>query len=79
MLVTEERVTPWGIESKAWHIRCGSCEDGPQVAHATASPLRIVGHVPARGKVMFGMATVTFNDATRVYPGADHPAVDKLN
>ena len=25
------------------------------------------------------MATVSFNDATRVYPGADHPSVDKLN
>ena len=25
------------------------------------------------------MATVSFNDATRVYPGSDHPAVDKLN
>ena len=25
------------------------------------------------------MATVTFRDATRVYPGADHPAVDALN
>ncbi|MDR6939800.1 ABC transporter ATP-binding protein [Arcanobacterium hippocoleae] len=25
------------------------------------------------------MATVTFKDATRVYPGADKPAVDKLN
>jgi multiple sugar transport system ATP-binding protein len=25
------------------------------------------------------MATVSFRDATRVYPGADHPAVDKLN
>ena len=25
------------------------------------------------------MATVTFSDASRVYPGADHPAVDKLN
>ena len=25
------------------------------------------------------MATVSFKDATRVYPGADHPAVDKLN
>ncbi|MFV0459386.1 MAG: ABC transporter ATP-binding protein [Actinomycetales bacterium] len=24
------------------------------------------------------MATVTFADATRIYPGADHPAVDKL-
>jgi len=24
------------------------------------------------------MATVTFKDATRVYPGTDHPAVDKL-
>jgi len=26
-----------------------------------------------------GVATVTFKDATRVYPGADHPSVDKLN
>lgn len=25
------------------------------------------------------MASVTFDNATRVYPGADHPAVDKLN
>ncbi len=25
------------------------------------------------------MASVTFKDATRVYPGADHPSVDKLN
>ncbi|MCW2811876.1 MAG: msiK [Friedmanniella sp.] len=25
------------------------------------------------------MATVQFTDATRVYPGADHPSVDKLN
>ncbi|HEX2856021.1 MAG TPA: sn-glycerol-3-phosphate ABC transporter ATP-binding protein UgpC [Propionibacteriaceae bacterium] len=25
------------------------------------------------------MATVTFKDATRVYPGGDHPAVNKLN
>ena len=28
---------------------------------------------------MCGMATVSFKDASRVYPGADHPAVDKLN
>src|SRR6186997_1426130 len=26
-----------------------------------------------------GVATVSFRDATRVYPGADHPSVDKLN
>jgi multiple sugar transport system ATP-binding protein len=25
------------------------------------------------------VATVSFSDATRVYPGADHPSVDKLN
>ncbi len=25
------------------------------------------------------MATVSFRDATRLYPGSDHPAVDKLN
>jgi len=28
---------------------------------------------------MCGMATVSFQDATRLYPGSDHPAVDKLN
>ena len=28
---------------------------------------------------MSGMATVSFQDATRLYPGSDHPAVDKLN
>ena len=37
--------------------------------------LRIVRHVPA-GERMFCMATVTFQDACRHYPGADHPAVD---
>ena len=26
-----------------------------------------------------GVATVSFKDATRVYPGADKPSVDKLN
>jgi multiple sugar transport system ATP-binding protein len=26
-----------------------------------------------------GVATVSFKEATRVYPGADHPSVDKLN
>src|SRR5665647_648615 len=41
-------------------------------------PLRIVGHVPARGKEL-EVATVTFVDASRVYPGSDHPAVDKLS
>ena len=25
------------------------------------------------------MATVTFQDATRIYPGSDHPAVDRIN
>ena len=25
------------------------------------------------------MATVRYQDASRVYPGADHPAVNKLN
>ena len=31
----------------------------------------------ARRKVI--MATVSFQDATRIYPGSDHPAVDRLN
>jgi multiple sugar transport system ATP-binding protein len=33
-------------------------------------------YLPVKG---FEMATVTFDKATRVYPGADHPSVDKLD
>src|SRR6478736_9731813 len=41
--------------------------------------LRIVRHVPAGGGIGFTMATVTFDRATRVYPGTERPAVDALN
>lgn len=41
-------------------------------------PQWIVGHVPAHGEDRH-MASVTYMDATRVYPGADHPAVNKLH
>lgn len=34
-------------------------------------------YLPVEG--MHIMASVTFDGATRLYPGADHPAVDKLN
>lgn len=34
-------------------------------------------YLPVKGLVL--MASVTFDKATRVYPGADHPAVDKLD
>ncbi len=38
---------------------------------------RIVRHVPAgEGNIM---ATVTFENATRIYPGSEKPAVDSLN
>jgi multiple sugar transport system ATP-binding protein len=48
--------------------------DGP------ACPLtRIVRHVPAGEGMYFAMATVTFDKATRVYPGAAKPAVDALD
>jgi multiple sugar transport system ATP-binding protein len=33
-------------------------------------------YLPVKG---FEMATVTFDKATRVYPGADHPSVDQLD
>ena len=39
---------------------------------------RIVGHVPAR-KRSKKMASVVFENASRVYPGTTKPAVDKLN
>src|SRR3546814_925876 len=40
--------------------------------------LRIVRHVPA-GEGEEKMASVTFDNATRLYPGGTRPAVDKLN
>src|SRR5689334_9679377 len=41
---------------------------------------RIVRHVPAgEGKAKTPMATVKFDEATRLYPGNDKPSVDKLN
>ena len=39
---------------------------------------RIVRHVPA-GEGIRKMASVTFDDATRLYPGGVRPAVDKIN
>src|SRR5690554_5155396 len=44
--------------------------------HGTTSP-RIVWHVPASEGTI--MATVTFDNATRTYPGTERPAVDSLN
>src|SRR6478735_4741344 len=42
-------------------------------------PTRIVRHVPAGRRGPFTMATVTFDKATRVYPGSTKPAVDALD
>src|SRR5690606_14460307 len=39
---------------------------------------RIVRPVPAGGGI-FPMASVTFDHATRIYPGSETPAVDQLN
>src|SRR5437870_6974084 len=44
----------------------------------SAALLRIVRHVPA-GEGMPTMATVTFDHASRIYPGGTRPAVDALN
>jgi multiple sugar transport system ATP-binding protein len=41
--------------------------------------LRIVRHVPAGEGALFFMATVTFESATRLYPGTDKPAVDGIS
>ena len=40
---------------------------------------RIVRHVPAGEGIALLMATVTFENATRIYPGNDRPSVDALN
>ena len=53
-------------------------------AHAQPSKIetliqRIVGHVPARRRSSRNMASVVFENASRVYPGTTKPAVDKLN
>src|SRR5690606_37480506 len=40
--------------------------------------LWIVGHVPARERIVI-MATVTFEKATRIYPGALVPSVDAID
>ena len=40
--------------------------------------LWIVRHVPA-GEGKEKMASVTFDNATRLYPGGVRPAVDKIN
>ncbi len=49
-----------------------------------AAPRRPDFHYGSSGTYLpvernFLMATVTFKDATRIYPGSDHPSVDKLN
>src|SRR5690349_16157946 len=41
--------------------------------------LRIVRHVPAGERKCTTMATVTFDKATRLYPGGTKPAVDQLD
>src|SRR5882762_8029879 len=47
---------------------------------ARADPrTRNVRHVPAGQKGKVDMAGVVYQDASCVYPGADSPAVDKLN
>src|SRR6476646_2425197 len=51
----------------------------PRTSSGTLHPLqRIVRHVPA-GEGVLNMATVTFDEATRQYPGNPIPSVDKLN
>ena len=65
------------------HCPSGRCCAGVPASTGSLSPscefpLRIVGHVPARGKEVWrGHCFVQGRD-TRL-PGADHPSVDKLN
>jgi multiple sugar transport system ATP-binding protein len=49
------------------------------MAGPTLLSLRIVRHVPAGEGEDATMATVTFDNATRLYPGSNRPAVDALN
>src|ERR687884_24304 len=50
-----------------------------RVTPARRLPLRIVRHVPAGERKCTTMATVTFDKATRLYPGSTKPAVDALD
>src|ERR687884_692347 len=50
-----------------------------RVTPARRLPLRIVRHVPAGERKCTTMASVTFDNATRLYPGSTKPAVDALN
>src|SRR5438477_122635 len=68
-------------EPPAWHRP-------PRTSRLTALPrpfvgrapfTRIVRHVPAGGRMHCVMATVTYRDASRIYPGSTKPAVDSLN
>src|SRR4051794_7591176 len=45
---------------------------------ALINSLRIVRHVPAGEGVSTAMASVTFDKATRLYPGSTRPAVDQI-
>src|SRR5947208_16390705 len=68
-------------EPPAWHRP-------PRTSRLTALPRPFVGrapftrtvrHVPAGGRMHFIMATVSYRDASRFYPGSTKPAVDNLN
>src|SRR5437588_1842854 len=68
-------------EPPAWHRP-------PRTSRLTALPrpfvgrapfTRIVRHVPAGERMHSIMATVTYRDASRIYPGSTKPAVDSLN
>src|SRR3978361_1177041 len=48
------------------------------LSRSTLPSQRIVRHVPA-GEGETTMASVTFDNATRLYPGSTRPAVDALN
>src|SRR5918911_1725431 len=50
-----------------------------RVTRRARLPLRIVRHVPAGERKCTTMASVTFDNATRLYPGSTKPAVDALN
>lgn len=45
----------------------------------TLFPLRIVGARTCPWKGSVAWPQLVFRDATRIYPGADHPSVDKFN
>ena len=72
---TTRAAVPTGVACRTvrrWLAQCKDAYDARYFHYGSSGT-----YLPVERKC--GVATVSFSDATRVYPGADHPSVDKLN